>query len=138
MAENPNLARLKSAYAVWNEFKGARTDAWLDLVSDDFNLLSIGEPHGPLAFGMPRRSKAEVVAYFASILADWTMVHWTPETYTCEGDRIAMFGRCAWTYKKTGKTVEVRSAHQWTFRDGKAVELIEIFDSARAAAAAMR
>jgi hypothetical protein len=53
-----------------------------------------------------------------------------------EGDRIAMFGHCAWTNIATGKDMEVRVAHLWEFRDGQVVDYTEIFDSARATAAA--
>lgn len=137
MADNPNLAQLKAAYAVWDQFKGQRTDVWLDLVADDMRLISMGEHTSALAFAVPRRSKQEVVAYFTALLADWQMIHWTPETYVCEGDHIAVFGRSGWTNKATGKIAEIRIAHLWTFSSGKAVELIELFDSARAAAAAM-
>ena len=140
MAGNSNLALLKNAYAIWHEHKGARTNGWLDLVADDFRIISMGEDAkaapAPLAFGATRRSKEELVGYFTALLTDWNMVHWTAETYTCEGERIAMFGRCGWTHKKTGKHVETRIAHQWTFRNGKAIELIELFDSARVVAAA--
>lgn len=137
MSSNANLELLKSAYAIWHASKGQRTDGWHDLIADDFRLISIGDPSAAaIAFAVPRRSRAEVIAYFASLLGAWSMVHFTPETFTCEGDRIAMFGRCAWTNKQTGKTAEVRTAHQWTFAGGKAVEVIEIFDSARVMAAA--
>lgn len=47
-----------------------------------------------------------------------------------------MFGHCAWTNIATGKDMEVRVAHLWEFRDGQVVDYTEIFDSARATAAA--
>ena len=137
MSSNANLELLKSAYAIWHASKGQRIDGWQDLIADDFNLVSIGDPNAAaLAFAVPRRSRADVVAYFTSLVGAWSMVHFTPVTFTCEDDRIVMFGRCAWTNKQTGKTAEVLTAHQWKFAGGKAVELIEIFDSARAMAAA--
>jgi len=136
MPDNPNLTALKAAYDVWHQSKGQRTDAWLALVADNMRIQSVGPEQPALAFAAPRRSKQEVVAYLAAITHEWQMVHYTPESYVCEGDRIAMFGRCAWTHKQTGKTAEVRVAQQWTFQNGLAVDLIEIFDSARAVAAA--
>ena len=72
----------------------------------------------------------------AAITKDWSMVHWTPETYVAEGERVAVFGTCAWTSKATGKVADVRIAHLWQFENGAAVSLTEIFDSARAVAAA--
>ena len=63
------------------------------------------------------------------------MDHWTPEVFVCEGDKIAMFGSCGWTNKANGRSAEARIAHLWRFRDGKIVEMTEIFDSARVTAA---
>ncbi|MGD9502514.1 MAG: nuclear transport factor 2 family protein [Methyloceanibacter sp.] len=65
------------------------------------------------------------------------MDHYTPQHFVCEGESIAMFGVCAYRHKGTGKTAECRIACLWRFRDGKAVEMTEIFDTARAVAAAI-
>ena len=62
--------------------------------------------------------------------------HWSPEVYICEGDHIAMFGRCGWKNKATGKVADVRTAHLWKFKAGKVIEFTELFDSARVIAAA--
>jgi ketosteroid isomerase-like protein len=64
------------------------------------------------------------------------MVHWTPETFVGDGDQIAMFGRCGWRHQTTNKVADIAIAHLWTFKEGKAVEVKEIFDSARVVAAA--
>ena len=131
-----NLARLKAAYRVWDRSKGTDISAWLDLLADDVQLSTISAPSPSLAFAVDRRSKREVVDYLAGLIKDWSMVHWTPETWVADGDKIAMFGRCAWTNRATGKTAEMRSAHLWQFAGGKAASFTEIYDSARALAAA--
>jgi ketosteroid isomerase-like protein len=136
MKDTSDIERLKAAYKAWHETKGEDASVWLDLMDDDFRLMSIGEETRGLAFAKERNSREEAVRYLAGLLEEWRLVHWTPETFVREGDRIAMFGRCAWVNRATGKSAECRIAHLWTFRDGKAIELTEIFDSARAAAAA--
>ena len=134
--DESNLERLKAAYKIWDASKGGDTSAWLSLVGDGMRLMSTGGGNAELAFAGHRQSKQEVVAYLTAILQDWTMVHWTPESFVANGDKIAVFGRCAWTAKATGRTAEVHIAHLWRFEHGRAVELTEIFDTARAAAAA--
>lgn len=137
MSDGSNLDRLKAAYKAWIESKGAGSEPWLALFDDDFRLCSMDEATPGLSFAKDRHSKQEAVNYLTSLLADWTMVHWTPETFVCEGDNIAMFGRCAWTNKATGKTAEIRVAHLWEFRGSRIVGLTDVFDSGRAAAAAV-
>jgi hypothetical protein len=50
-------------------------------------------------------TRAEVRAYFTGLLADWTMLHYTVDDYICDGDKVAVIGRTAWTNKKNGKTL---------------------------------
>ena len=64
------------------------------------------------------------------------MVYFRPETYVEQGDKIAMFGECSWKHKGTKKTVVCRISNLWEFKDGKAISMIDLFDSAKAAAAA--
>ena len=136
MPETDNLERLKSTYKAWNDSKGMDSLAWLDLMDDSFRLASVGEQVKALSFAKPRKSKQDAVDYLMSLTRDWRMVHWTPQTYVSQGDHIAMFGTCAWANKATGKIAEVTTAHLWRFKGSKAVEMQEVFDSARAVAAA--
>ena len=77
-----------------------------------------------------------MVEYFSSLLEQWDMIHFTPERFVSDGDEIAVFGYCAWKNKASEKGAQVRVAHLWTFRDNKVIDLVEVFDSARAAEAA--
>lgn len=135
MAES-DLERLKATYQAWHDSKGDK-DVWLNVMGDDVCIRSMDETSPGLEFAKDRFSRQEAVDYLGGILDAWSMIHWTPETFVCEGDLIAMFGRCAWTSKTTGKSADVRIAHLFRSRDGKVVEMTEIFDSARAAAAAV-
>ena len=75
-------------------------------------------------------------AYFDGLLTDWTMVHYTVDEYIAQGDTVVARGACAWTNKTTGKIAETPKVDFWRFRDGKAVEFYEYFDTACVAAAA--
>ena len=136
MAESNDLDRLKAAYQAWHDTRGENNQPWLELMSDNVAVHSIDESAADLDFAKDRFSRQEMIDYFNRLHDAWTMIHWTPQHFVSQGERIAMFGRCAWTNKKTGKDVEIDVAHLWRFEGGQIVELTEVFDSARAAAAA--
>ncbi|MDQ6434616.1 nuclear transport factor 2 family protein [Mesorhizobium sp. LHD-90] len=138
MTENPNLARLKAAYQAWNDRKGDSLKEWADLMDDQCRIASIHEDAPGLSFAADRNSKQECLDYLSAILKEWTMVHFTPEIYVCEGDNIAMFGRCQYTNIATGRDVECQLANLWRFNSaGKALKTTEVFDTAAAAAVAI-
>lgn len=136
MSDSKNLQALRSAYQQWHETKGESQGAWLELMADEVQIHTVGEEGVGLDFAKDSRSKEEAVAFLAGICEHWDMIHWTPDAFVEDGDRIAMFGTCAWTYRQNGKDVETDIAHLWQFADGKVVSLVEIFDSAKAVAAA--
>ena len=131
-----NLDRLKKAYADWNGSRGASRDAWAALMGDHFQLRHVDETSQGLGFARDSATREEAMRYLAAIFIDWEMVHYTPEHYVCEGDRIAMFGRSAFRNRGTGKVADLRMACLWEFSGDRAVSLTEIVDSAVAVAAA--
>lgn len=64
------------------------------------------------------------------------MVYYRPRTFVADDDSIAMFGSCAYRHKQTGNTSECLIACLWEFEGDRAVRLTEVFDTAKAAAAA--
>jgi len=136
-AMSSNLERVKDAYSAWNDSKGGSVDAWLALMDDEVVLIGVDEKEPGLAFARNRRSRDDVVDYLTSITDAWEMIHFTPRNFLEDGDRISMFGTCAWRNKATGKDMECLICSYWRFKDGKCVELIDLFDSAVAARAAM-
>ena len=136
MTTEDNLARLKVAYAAWNERKGNSLEVWRELMHPSFRLASWGQGAPGLDFAVPRNSREEALLHLSAILDDWSMIHFTPHTFVSEGDHIAMFGTCAYTNKRTGKKAECNVAGLWRFENGQAVEFTDMFDTAIAAAAA--
>ena len=131
-----NLTRLKAGYAAWHDRKGDSLDIWREMMDEGFTLASMDESTPGLGFAVDRHSRDESLAYLGAIFDEWEMVHYTPETFVDGGDNIAMFGKCAYRNKKTGKLCECRIANLWTFRDGKATSLTDVWDTAIAATAA--
>jgi ketosteroid isomerase-like protein len=132
-----DLARLKAAYAAWGEQGPNALPSWRELLADDFSISSVdGRTEPAVEFVVEKGARDEALAYLWGIFDQWDMVHYTPDAYVCEGDRIAVFASCAFRNKETGKAAEFRIANLWRFRDGKAVELVEVFDTAPALKAA--
>ena len=138
MSDHTPREKLENAYAAWHASKGKSQDTWLELMADDVCLHSSGGEGTGLDFARDCRSRSDVVGYFTSLLREWEMIHWTPDSFVDKGDVVAMFGRCKWRSRASGEPVEVDIAHLWRFADGKAVELLEVFDSAKVVAVASR
>lgn len=132
-----DLARLKAAYAAWSEQGPNALPVWRDLLADDFSISSVdGRTMPAIEFSVGSGARDEALAYLWGIFDQWDMVHYTPEAFVSEGDRIAVFANCAFRNKATKKVAAFRIATLWRFRDGKAVELVEVFDTAPALEAA--
>jgi uncharacterized protein len=131
-----NIDKLKVAYQAWSESRGESIPQWLDLVSDDFEIRSVApEPPG-LTFAGLHKGRGAFEGYLNSLLQLWRMDSYTVEAIFGDDDAVAMFGTCSYTFKATGKSATTPIANLWRFRDGKAYEFIEIFDSAKAMDAA--
>lgn len=124
-----NLQRLKAAYKSWNDTKGGSVDAWLDLCAPDVTFISSGGGRRGLEFSAPCTCLEDVARYLTQLNDDWEMIHFTYEDFVGEGDLICASGSTAWIHKGTGKTADVLKADVWTFRGGKAVRIIEHFDT---------
>ena len=139
MSERENLDNLKKVYEEWGRSGGeANIEPLKKLMADNFSVASMDENTPGLKFAVDSSTKAASIAYLTGIFDYWTMEYFRPEHYVVEGNRIAMFGWCKYKYKGTENAVECRIANLWEFsEDGQFVSLIDVFDSAKAAAVAM-
>ena len=133
--EQDNVGRLRAAYRSWHESKGANVRAWLDLIADDACFRSLAGGAAGMEFTRARCGRNEIASYFEEMTAEWEMISFTPEDFIAQADRVAAVGSCAWRSRKTGKVAESAMAHFFTFRDGKVVDVLELFDTAAAIAA---
>jgi ketosteroid isomerase-like protein len=131
------MAKLRAAYRAWHDTRGRSVATWVALMADDIEMSSAADGAPGMEFSARRTGKAAADGYFSALAADWEMVHYTAEHFLADGDRVAVFGRCAFTNRHTGKTAETHVANLWRFRDGLAVEYFEIYDTAKAFAAAV-
>lgn len=125
-----NVKILKEAYHQWHETRGDSVDHWLGIVDEDVKFGSLAQGAKPMAFATDYSKRDQLKAYFDGLLKDWTMVHYTFDEFVAQGDVVVARGSCAWTNKRTNKTVETPKIDFWRFRDGKAVEYYEYYDTA--------
>jgi ketosteroid isomerase-like protein len=131
-----NLERLQAAYAAWGSTGLEALDLWRDLMSDDFHYVSIDDQAPGLSFAARRNGREDAIGYLTGIFEQWDMVYYRPATFVAEGDKIAMFGSCAYRNKATGRQADCLITCLWEFEGDHAVRMTEVFDTAKAAAAA--
>ncbi|WP_441237313.1 nuclear transport factor 2 family protein [Bradyrhizobium sp. 930_D9_N1_4] len=131
MSSEANVELLKKAYREWNDSKGQNVDYWFDnVIGPQIKFGSVPRGAAPLAFATDYDDRTKLRSYFTELLAGWTMQHYTMEEYIAQGDVVVVRGSTAWSNKKTGKTAETPKINFWRFKDGKAVEYYEYFDTA--------
>jgi hypothetical protein len=74
------------------------------------------------------KASNESVDHWLSIVAD--DIH----EFVAQGDAVVMRGTMAWTNNATGKSFHSPKLDFWRFRNGKAIEFYEFFDTAAAIA----
>ena len=107
------------------------------LIDNNIQFGSLAQKAPQMAFAASYDSRAALKSYFDGLRAEWEMIHFTMNEFVAEGDVVVVRGNVAWRNKRTGKEVETPKVDFWRFRDGKAVEFYEYFDTARAFAAAI-
>ena len=133
--EERNVGALKEAFRRWHETKAGGVQHWLNLMADDVRFRSLADGAPGMDFTRERRSRADVARYFEDMSAEWEMLEFTPDEFIAQGDRVAVLGRCSWRSRKTGNVADSPMAHFFTFRDGRIMDVLEFFDTAKAIAA---
>lgn len=136
-ASDDVVAKLRHAYQQWHDTRGKSVATWVAIMADDIQMRSVADGAPGMEFSAKRAGKAAAHGYFSALEADWEMLHYTVHDIIAYGDRVAVFGVCAFRNRKTGKTAETHVANRWRFRDGLAVEYFELYDTAKAFAAAV-
>lgn len=126
--ESDNVEILRRAYSEWAASKGD-AGVWLDILADKVDWGSIADGKPGMEFTKPRATKHEVVEYFEGLASEWDMEFYIINEYVAQGDRVVALGECSWTHKRTGKTAAVPKVDVWLFRDGKAIQFMEFFDT---------
>jgi uncharacterized protein len=135
-SEASNVEILKEAYRQWHETRGASVDHFISVVDQNVSFGSVARGAAPMQFAAQYDNREVLRGYFKGLLAEWSMNFYEVKQYIAQDDMVVMQGVCSWTHKTTGKICETPKVDIWRFRDGKAVEFYEMFDTAAAFAAA--
>jgi ketosteroid isomerase-like protein len=136
MSEQQNVEILRRGYALWNDTKANSVAHWLDLIADDVQWRSLADGATGMEFTGACDGKPDVQRYFADLGGQWAMNYYTVEEFIAQGDRVVMVGRCGWRNKKTGATVDTPKVDIIRMRDSRIVGFFELYDTAKALAAA--
>ena len=135
-AEARNVEILKEAYRQWHETRGGSVDHFLGVCDQNVSFGSLPRGSAPMQFAAQYDNREVLRGYFKDLLDQWSMNFYEVMQFIAQGDTVVMQGVCSWTHKTTGKTCETPKVDIWRFRDGKAIEFYELFDTAAAFAAA--
>jgi ketosteroid isomerase-like protein len=108
----------------------------MTFVADDIEFGSLARGMPEMAFARTYSNREALGGYFKGLLSEWEMIHFTVGEFVAQGDAVFMRGSTAWRNKRTGQEVDTPKVDFWRFRDGKAVEFYEYYDTARVIAAA--
>jgi uncharacterized protein len=131
-----NKELLAQRYKRWNESRGDSVAYWMEIIDDNITFGSLAEGAAHVAFTARVNGKQQLKGYMDGLLGGWTMKHFTVNTLVADGDRVVMLGSTGWTNKKNGNLFETPKADVWRFKDGRAVEFYEFYDTAGLAKAA--
>lgn len=134
MTNNDNVELMRRVYERWHESRGADIDCWFDMMDDQVSFRSLGDGAAGLEFTSARKSRNEVRDYLEGLSRDWQMIHYKVHEFISQGDRVVMLGSCSWRYRPTGRSFESPKTDIIRLRNGKIVDLIEFFDTAKAIA----
>ena len=124
-----NAEKIRSAYARWEASKGSDPDGLLELMADDIVLRTLLGPDEPHPMAQDRVGVDFAREYLISLALNLEMVAFPTEEVVAQGDTVVWIGSCAWRDRKTGAEARTPKADIWRFRDGKAVEAMEMFDT---------
>lgn len=108
----------------------------MSVIHDDFRLTSLADGAPQLPFTSSRSGREQLLDYLHGLNRDWEMVFRDIDEFVAQGDRVVAMGRTAWRHRGTGKVSESPKVDVWRLREGKAVELVEFYDTASLYAAA--
>jgi ketosteroid isomerase-like protein len=124
-----NADKVRGAYARWESSRGGDADAFLELLADDVVMRSLLGPPELHPLAQARVGKEFARDYLESLALNLEMIAFPTEEVVAEGDTVVWIGSCHWRDPRTGLEAKTPKADIWRFRDGKAVSVMEYFDT---------
>ena len=125
----PPVDRLRHAYAQWHETHGATPELFVDLLAEDVHMRTLLSPTELHPMGMERVGIEFARDYLVSLVLNLEMLAFPTEEIVTEGNTVVWIGSCHWRDPRTGLEANTPKVDVWRFRDGKAVSVMEMFDT---------
>jgi ketosteroid isomerase-like protein len=123
MSEQQNVETIRHVYAA---FGRGDLEAMLASLDPQVSWRTPGSPDLPT--GGLRRGHSEVGEFFRLLLNTLDIQDFHPADFLAQGDKVVVLGTSREGPKGTGRLVDFRWVHVFTFRDGKIVEFEEPAD----------
>lgn len=121
--------QIRATYARWHATRGASAEDYIAMMAPDVEMHSVLGPDVPDMIAGPTIGLKAVRAYFDTVRRDWDMIAFPTEEIVTQGDTVVWIGRCHWRSRNGIAEVDSPKVDIWHFRDGKAVRVLEMFDS---------
>lgn len=127
---NTNVDTLRRCYDRWSETRGRSIEDWLEIVGPKFRTRSAAGHHveGRLD-GLPAGPDG-LRTYLQALVNTWIMERHDVERFIADGDQVAAVIRAVWRNRETNKRIATDVVDLWVFDNGKAVSMLELFDTA--------
>jgi len=124
-----NADKIRKAYSQWHQTRGASPEAFLDLMAEDVRMNTNLDPPDLHPLAHERFGIENARDYLVSLVLHLEMVDFPTEEVVAQGDTVVWIGSCTWRDRKTGVENRTAKVDIWRFRDGKAVSVMEMFDT---------
>ncbi len=127
---NANVETLRRCYEKWSETRGRSIEDWLAICSPKFRTRSAADNHVEARFGGAPAGPEGLRTYLQELINHWIMERHDVERFIADGDQVAAVIRAIWRHRETNKRIATDVVDLWVFDQGKAVSMLEMFDTA--------
>lgn len=124
-----NAERVRHAYAQWAQSKGASADLFVDMLADTVVMSTALDPSEPHPMAGPRIGKQFARDYLESLALNLVMLDYPTDEVIDGGDTVVWIGSCHWRHRASKREARTPKVDVWRFENGKAVSVLEMFDT---------
>ena len=124
-----NADKVRYAYALWNDTRGASPEAFLDMMAEDVRMNTNIDPPEFHPLAHERVGIENARDYLVSLVLHLEMIAFPTEEIVAQGDTVVWIGSCTWRDRKTGAETRTKKVDILHFSDGKVVSVLEMFDT---------
>ncbi len=125
----PPVDALAHAYAQWHATRGASNELFLTLMAEDVEMRTLLDPPELHPMAQTRIGIEHARDYLESLALNLEMIEFPTEEIVAQGNTVVWIGSCHWRDPRTGLEARTPKADIWHFHEGKAVRVMEMFDT---------